>query len=129
MDTAPFTISAPASSNLPVSFASQTTSVCTVSGSQVTLVAIGTCTIQATQAGNNNYAGATPANQSFQVLASLCDLKQNGNINVGDVQAIINEALGSSQPVNDLNGDGVVNVLDVQIEVNAAMGLYCTAIY
>ena len=129
LDTAPFTISAPASSNLPVSFASQTTSVCTVSGSQVTLVAIGTCTIQATQAGNNNYAAATPANQRFQVLASLCDLKQNGNINVGDVQAIINEALGSSQPVNDLNGDGVVNVLDVQIEINAAMGLYCTAIY
>jgi hypothetical protein len=33
----------------------------------VTLVAAGTCTIQATQAGNANWAAATPVNQSFQV--------------------------------------------------------------
>ena len=50
-----------------MSFTSQTTSVCTVSGSTVTLVAVGTCTIQATQAGNATYAAATPVNQSFQV--------------------------------------------------------------
>jgi hypothetical protein len=33
----------------------------------VTLVAVGTCTIQATQAGNANWAAATPVSQSFQV--------------------------------------------------------------
>ena len=60
-------MSATASSGLAVSFASTTTSVCTVSGTTVTLVAVGTCTIQATQAGNANYAAATPVNQSFQV--------------------------------------------------------------
>lgn len=65
--TAPFGVSATASSGLPVSFNSQTTSVCTVSGSTVTMGAVGTCTIQATQAGNTTYAGATPVNQSFQV--------------------------------------------------------------
>jgi len=65
--TAPFAVSASVSSGLPVSFNSQTTSVCTVSGSTVTLVSGGTCTIQATQAGNTNYAAATPVNQSFQV--------------------------------------------------------------
>jgi sugar lactone lactonase YvrE len=65
--TAPFTVSASASSNLPVSFASTTASVCTVSGSTVTLAAVGTCTIQATQGGNANYAAAKPVNQSFQV--------------------------------------------------------------
>ena len=65
--TAPFTVSATASSGLTVSFNSQTTGVCTVSGTTVTLVAVGTCTIQATQAGNANYAAATPVNQSFQV--------------------------------------------------------------
>jgi subtilase family serine protease len=67
LGTAPFTVSATASSDLPVSFNSQTTSVCTVSGSLVTLVAVGTCTIRATQAGNATYAAATPVNQSFQV--------------------------------------------------------------
>jgi hypothetical protein len=65
--TAPFTISASAFSGLTVSFASTTSAVCTVSGTTVTLVAVGTCTIQATQAGNTSYAAAAPVDQSFQV--------------------------------------------------------------
>jgi hypothetical protein len=65
--TAPFTVSATASSGLAVSFASTTSAVCTVSGATVTLAAVGTCTIQATQAGNINYAAAVSVNQSFQV--------------------------------------------------------------
>jgi hypothetical protein len=64
---APFTVSATASSGLAVSFASTTLAVCTTSGATVTLVAAGICTIQATQAGNTNWAAATPVNQSFQV--------------------------------------------------------------
>jgi hypothetical protein len=67
--TAPFTVSATASSGLAVSFASTTSAVCTVSGSTVTLVSVGTCTIQATQPGNTNYAAATPGSQSFTVVA------------------------------------------------------------
>ena len=47
----------------PVSFASTTSTVCTVSGTTVTLVAVGPCTIHATQAGNATYAAATPVNQ------------------------------------------------------------------
>ena len=65
--TAPFTVSATASSGLTVSFNSQTNPVCRVSGTAVTLIAGGTCTVQATQAGNADYAAATPVNQSFQV--------------------------------------------------------------
>ena len=64
---APFTVSAIASSGLPVSFTSQTTPVCSISGTTLTLASYGTCTVQATQAGNTNYAAATPVNQSFQV--------------------------------------------------------------
>jgi hypothetical protein len=67
LGTPPFTVSATASSGFAVSFASATTAVCTVSGSTVTLVAAGTCTIKATQPGNANWAAATPVNQSFQV--------------------------------------------------------------
>ena len=67
LGSAPFTLSASASSSLAVSFASTTSAVCTVSGATVTTVAVGTCTIQATQAGNVNYAAAAPVNQSFQV--------------------------------------------------------------
>lgn len=65
--SAPPALTATASSGLPVSFSSSTSAVCTVSGSTVTLVASGTCTIQATQAGNANYAAATPVSQSFAV--------------------------------------------------------------
>jgi hypothetical protein len=62
-----FGISASASSGLGVGFASLTTGVCTVSGSTVTLVSTGTCTIRASQGGNSNYSAATPVDRSFTV--------------------------------------------------------------
>jgi uncharacterized protein (TIGR03437 family) len=65
--SAPITLSATASSSLAVSFASNTPSVCTVSGSSVTLVAVGTCTVEASQSGNANFSAATPVDQSFMV--------------------------------------------------------------
>jgi hypothetical protein len=58
---------------------------------------------------------------------SRCDIKQDGITDVIDVQAIINEALGASAPVDDLNQDGRVNILDIQLVVNSAMGLTCFA--
>ncbi len=67
LSASPFTVSATALSGLPVSFNSQTTSVCTVSGSQVTLAAVGLCTLQATQAGNSTFPPAPPVSQSFHV--------------------------------------------------------------
>jgi hypothetical protein len=64
------TLSATASSSLPVSFASLTTSVCTVSGNTASLTGTGTCSIQASQAGNSTYAPASPVTQSFTVSAA-----------------------------------------------------------
>jgi hypothetical protein len=63
----PLTLSATASSNLAVSFTSTTTSICTVSGTAATMVAIGDCTIQATQPGDSTYAAATPVSRTFTV--------------------------------------------------------------
>ena len=63
----PVTLSAHASSGLPVSFSSGTSSVCTVTGSVVTTVAAGPCTITASQGGSARYAAALPVTQSFQV--------------------------------------------------------------
>ncbi|MGA9038947.1 MAG: hypothetical protein WB421_00290, partial [Terriglobales bacterium] len=51
-------------------FASQTTSICTVSGTVATFIAAGNCTIQATQAGNSTYAAATAVSRSFTVNAA-----------------------------------------------------------
>jgi hypothetical protein len=60
-------LSATASSGLAVSYTSSTTSVCTVSGSTASLLAAGTCRIEATQAGSGVYSGAIPVAQSFSV--------------------------------------------------------------
>ncbi len=67
--SAPFSISATATSGLPVSLASLTAGVCTVSGTTVTLVSTGQCTIQATQLGDGSWLAASPVNQSFSVEA------------------------------------------------------------
>ena len=61
-----FTLSATATSGLTVAFSSDTTAVCTVSGSIATMTGPGTCTITASQAGDADYAAAQ-ATQSFQV--------------------------------------------------------------
>jgi hypothetical protein len=54
----------------PVTFSSATTGVCTLSGAKVRFVGVGTCTIDAHQAGNSNYTAAPTASQSFAVAAS-----------------------------------------------------------
>lgn len=48
-------LSATASSGLTVSFGSSTPTICTVSGSTVTYLAVGTCTVTADQAGDDNF--------------------------------------------------------------------------
>jgi uncharacterized repeat protein (TIGR01451 family) len=63
----PVSITATASSGLPVNFTSNTLGICSVSGSTVTLVAPGSCSITARQPGNANYAAATPVNQVFLI--------------------------------------------------------------
>jgi hypothetical protein len=67
---APFNLVATASSGLPVSFASNTPAICTVSGATVTLVAAGQCTISADQAGDANFSAALTVSQSFSVAAA-----------------------------------------------------------
>ncbi len=65
--TAPFGLSATASSGLTVSFATTTPSVCSVSGTTVTVGVVGTCTITASQAGDSSYFAATDVTRSFEV--------------------------------------------------------------
>ena len=62
---------ATASSGLPVSYTSTTPSVCTISGTTVTMVSTGTCTIQATQAGDASWQAATPVSQSVTLAAPV----------------------------------------------------------
>ncbi|NVN97854.1 MAG: MBG-2 domain-containing protein [Geobacteraceae bacterium] len=66
--------SAIASSGLPVSFSSNTPTVCTVSGSTVSAVTAGTCTIKASQGGNGNYTAAIDVTQDLTVTSASATL-------------------------------------------------------
>jgi YVTN family beta-propeller protein len=63
-------LSAAASSNLAVAFTSATAAVCTVSGSTVTLVTPGSCTINANQNGGSGWDAATQVSRTFTILPS-----------------------------------------------------------
>lgn len=53
-----------------VRFSSAKMSVCAVSGAKVSFVGVGTCTIDANQAGNSQYAAAQTTTQSFAVAGT-----------------------------------------------------------
>ena len=58
---------ASASSGLAVTYTSATAGVCSVSGASFTPITLGTCTINANQAGNANFSAATQVQQSVQI--------------------------------------------------------------
>jgi hypothetical protein len=59
-------------------------------------------------------------------VASPCDLNGNGVVDVVDLQAAVNRALGTSSCGNgDLNGDGLCTVVDVQRVITAILGGPC----
>lgn len=70
LNESPFSLSASASSGLPVSFSSATPGVCSVNGGMLTLLAAGLCTIYADQSGNGNISAAPRVSRSFEVLTS-----------------------------------------------------------
>jgi hypothetical protein len=63
-----FSVSATATSSLTVTFSSLTPSVCTISGSTVTMLSAGTCTIAADQAGDANWTAAAQQTQTISIL-------------------------------------------------------------
>lgn len=107
-----FSISASASSLLPVSF-TLVSGPATVSGNSVTLIGTaGTVTIRASQAGNASFATAPPETRSFTVADSsvlLAGAMQGSGL-TGD------NALPNATPFND----GVENLLKYAFNMNLA---------
>jgi hypothetical protein len=68
-----FTLDEPAtaSSGLPVAYASTTPGVCTVSGTTVTMVGEGTCTLTASQPGNALWVAAADASRDIELVAAV----------------------------------------------------------
>ena len=59
--------------------------------------------------------------------SSNCDVNHAGSTGIGDVQTMVNEALGGAKANNDLNNDGVVNVVDIEIDIQAVLTSVCVA--
>jgi len=77
----PFTVTAAASSGLPVSFSVGATDQCTISGDLVTITGVGSCTVTASQAGDGQYAAASDVSRTFaitQAYPALIADCQNG---------------------------------------------------
>jgi hypothetical protein len=99
---APVGLSATATSGLTVTFASLTPSVCTVSTTNATIVAAGTCTIRASQAGDASWQPAPSVDQSFTVdqraitVTAVTDTKQaDGTTDSAGVPTITSGTLAS----------------------------------
>ena len=68
-----YNVMATATSGLPVTFTIDqgATSICSISGSTVSFIGVGTCSINADQAGDSNYNEAPTVQQSFGVTSSI----------------------------------------------------------
>lgn len=84
------TLTATASSSLPVAFSANTTAVCTVTtGGTLTFVNTGSCTVDANQSGSASYLPASQVSQTFMVNAAAPGAPTIGNIAADDGQAAV----------------------------------------
>ena len=77
----PLALSATSTSGLAVTFSSNTTGICTVSGSVATFVTPGTCILYANQPGNSTYAAAVVVAQSFTVNSNITSTSLTSSTN------------------------------------------------
>ena len=82
----PTALAAVSTSGLSVAFTTATSLICTVSGTTLTILTVGTCTINANQEGNTNFAAASQVSGSFAISKATPSLSNFAHIskNVGD---------------------------------------------
>src|SRR5215216_1320583 len=113
LGAADFDVSAMASSGLPVSFAASPAGTCTISGNTVHITGVGTCTITASQAGNNNYLAAIPVSHSFKVIYNFSGFRSPvDNPGTGETPVFNSAKAGQSIPVKfGLGGNQDLNII------------------
>ena len=120
-----YTPAATATSGLPVTFTidAAASSVCSISAGVVSFQAVGTCVVNANQAGNADYLAAPQAQQSFAVSVAadrdttgvfrpsngVLFLKNSNDTGFADLA--LNYGLGGDYPVvGDWDGNGTVTI-------------------
>lgn len=100
----------------PVVFSSLTPAVCTVSGSTVSAVVVGTCTVAANQAGNDDYSAAVQVTGSIQIVDNTPPVLNVSMLSDGAVtRRLILNITGSATDASGikeilLNGESVPQV-------------------
>ena len=89
-----FTVSATASSGLPLSFSAGGS--CSVSGARVHLIAVGNCTITASQAGNVNYVAAAAVARTFSIVRNTLPVRCRVPRVIGKQLAVAKSALSKA---------------------------------
>ncbi|CAK0759704.1 hypothetical protein CCP3SC15_2500001 [Gammaproteobacteria bacterium] len=97
------TASATATSGLAVTFTSQTTGVCTVSGGTVTGVTAGTCTVAANQAGDTGYNAASQVTQNLTITIS----SGSQTITFGAAPTVVVDGTGTLSATGGASGNPV----------------------
>lgn len=112
LGTLPYTLTATSTSGLAVSFTSSTTSICTITtAGRITIKAVGTCTINADQAGNSTYWVATQVARSFLVNATTPTAPYITSVTPG------NESATVAFVAPGFNGGATIS--DYQYSINA----------
>jgi hypothetical protein len=116
-----YTIAASASSGLAVSFslAAGSAGICTLTGSSVSFVGAGTCTIDADQPGNATYQAASQVEQSFTVVAPSASPQSITFTSTAPSSATVG---GTSYPVSAAASSG----LAVTYTIDSASSSVCT---
>jgi uncharacterized repeat protein (TIGR02543 family) len=108
LTTSTLALSATASSGLTVAFISETTAICTVSGTTVTFITTGICIITASQNGDATWAPAPEVTRTFQITAAPSvtttsatavrsnSATLNGSVTPNGLEAAISFCLGTS---------------------------------
>ena len=109
----PFSLSASASSGLPISYASSNPLVATVSGNTVTIVGMGVTIITASQAGNGTYTPAADVPQAFTVNSPTQQLQtitfgSLSNKTYGDASFSLSATASSGLPISYASSNPLV---------------------
>lgn len=96
------TLSASSSSGLTVAFRSLAGSVCAVSGNTVTGLAVGTCTVEASQPGNGTFSAASVVTRSFPSMVNtdiprLVNIATRAKVLTGDDVMIAGFVIGGDR--------------------------------
>jgi 2',3'-cyclic-nucleotide 2'-phosphodiesterase (5'-nucleotidase family) len=89
VNTPPFTLSATASSSLPVSYSSSNAAVATVSGNTVTIHGAGSADITATQDGSADVLAATPVTKTLVVTSGAPAVPATGAVTAALLFALL----------------------------------------